>query len=58
MDKSKISNSNKQLNFSKKVSDTIHESSKIKVCESDENEPRKTVPMTSSICSKPEKIIR
>ncbi|XP_011493782.1 PREDICTED: uncharacterized protein LOC105359004 [Ceratosolen solmsi marchali] len=57
IDESKPSSSNKLSNFSQKGSDNMEEGTNANICESD-NEPRKTVPTSSSVYSKPENLIR
>lgn len=58
MDKHEPSNLSKFTNVPKTVSDTIQELNTTNLCESDDNEPRKTVPITSAVSSKAEKHLR
>ncbi|XP_016837367.1 serine-rich adhesin for platelets isoform X1 [Nasonia vitripennis] len=42
----------------KTVSNAIQELSRGSICESDDNEPRRTVPVTSTVSNKPERLLR
>lgn len=56
--KTKPSSPSKLSKNPKTVSDTIQGLDKDSICESDENEPRRTVPITSTVSKKPERLLR